>query len=182
MAETVRESRKSTPRPQGAGPGINGTVEWLTRAQASERLRVGIRRVLEYANDGHLRTRLERDPQSGQMAYLIHAGDVERFQTKRESAPVVTAVLRPKYSVPSAPPAAQASPHPAAWLTLEEAAAHSRLPASYLLELVVTKELPARDVGVRPGGKWRIKQEALDALPSGDSETSVTGHDSGAHR
>jgi excisionase family DNA binding protein len=53
---------------------------------------------------------------------------------------------------------------PRPWLTIDEAAAYSGLPASYLLGLIMAGELKARNVGPRPGGRWRVRKLDLDAI------------------
>jgi len=50
------------------------------------------------------------------------------------------------------------------WLTVDQAAAYSGLPASALRFLIDKGELKARYVGVRRGGQWRICKAALEEL------------------
>jgi len=50
------------------------------------------------------------------------------------------------------------------WLTVEEAAGYSGLPASFLLGLVESRRLPALDVGVRAGGRYRVARRDVDAI------------------
>ena len=60
------------------------------------------------------------------------------------------------------------------WLTVEEAATYSRLPAAYLRRCIDGNELDARNVLDRTDRfSWRIKRSAVDGLPptSPDGET-----------
>jgi excisionase family DNA binding protein len=50
------------------------------------------------------------------------------------------------------------------WLTLAEATDYSGLPESIVLQLVLTRKLPAMDVGRRRGGRWRIRRSDLERL------------------
>jgi len=49
------------------------------------------------------------------------------------------------------------------WLTLTEAA-QCGLPESYLLQMIESGELPARNVGRRGGGTWRVKRQDVEAI------------------
>ena len=60
------------------------------------------------------------------------------------------------------PGPAIAPPRP--WLTLDEAAEYSGLPASAVARLIHAGKLRALDVGIRPGGRYRIRRADLDAL------------------
>jgi excisionase family DNA binding protein len=53
------------------------------------------------------------------------------------------------------------------WLTIAEAADYTGLPESFLLHMIEEGDLPALDVGVRPGGKWRVSRRALDGISAG---------------
>jgi excisionase family DNA binding protein len=50
------------------------------------------------------------------------------------------------------------------WITIDEAAEVSGLPASCIKTLIEAKQLPAIDVGPRPGGRWRVKRTDLEKL------------------
>jgi hypothetical protein len=54
-------------------------VEWISQEDAAERLGLSVRRILEYATAGRIRTR-----QEGKAARELHAGDVERVAGERE--------------------------------------------------------------------------------------------------
>lgn len=53
---------------------------------------------------------------------------------------------------------------PTVWLTLDECAEVTGLPASLVHSLIASGALPALDVGIRAGGKWRVKRTDLDAI------------------
>jgi excisionase family DNA binding protein len=98
----------------------------------------------------------------------VNPTDVEREKGMRESREVTPHVMPPAGAVvparSMAPVAAPALRHEWAWLTLAEAEDYIRLPASYLLYMIECNELPARDVGIRAGGRWRVKRSDLDAI------------------
>jgi hypothetical protein len=48
------------------------------------------------------------------------------------------------------------------WLTLEQAADYSGLPAAVLLNFIALKKLNTLNVGRRRGGQWRIRRLDLD--------------------
>jgi excisionase family DNA binding protein len=50
------------------------------------------------------------------------------------------------------------------WLTLDEAAVYSGLPVSYLQKQIDDGCLAAIDVGVRPGGRYRVARRDLDTI------------------
>jgi excisionase family DNA binding protein len=52
------------------------------------------------------------------------------------------------------------------WLTLDQAADYSGLPAQILREMVIAGKLEAMDVGRRRGGKWRIRRLSLERIES----------------
>lgn len=152
-------------------------VQWLTKAEAAKRLDVSERRILEFAQAGVLESAKQRDPASGQMATVIHAGAVERFKDQRDQPrpaeprdPQAVAVHRAAVKKPAepggiAPPQTAAQPAPlCAWLTLEQAETYTGLPASELLSYIKVGNLLALDVGVRPGGRYRVKRADLDAI------------------
>jgi len=68
-------------------------------------------------------------------------------------------LARPDQSEPDS--VSKSAPPP--WLTVEEAAAYSGLPASFLLGLVESRRLPALDVGLGPDG-YRVRRLDVDAI------------------
>jgi len=137
--------------------------EYLTKAIAAQRLGLSVRRVLEISNAGKIRHRHIIDPGTQREQMVLLAADVKRMAAAKRGvlAPVGAEVVPHARTEPAPVPAAAA---PRLWLTAAEAAEYSGLPASYLIELVQSGLLLARDVGVRPGGKYRIRRVDLDGL------------------
>ena len=61
------------------------------------------------------------------------------------------------------------------WLTLAEADAYIGLPEGFLLLQVKSGKLPALDVGVRPGGRWRVSKRDLEAIAGERCADQVKG-------
>jgi hypothetical protein len=68
--------------------------------------------------------------------------------------------LNSQLSVRSALPATLAR----LWLTLGEAEDYSGLPASILYRMIHAGALPTIDVGIRRGGRWRVRRVDLDGI------------------
>ena len=145
---------------------------WLTKAEAAKRLGLSESRTAALGGArGPITTKRERAA-SGQMVTLFHAGDLERFLFQREhpeevsKLPVETAFTdlakTGMMSVRGLPRVEAETLKP--WVTIDQAAEITGLPASDIRHAVEFGELPARDCGPRPGGKWRIKRSDLDAL------------------
>ena len=123
---------------------------------------IGVRRVLEFAMTGAIKSAKQRDPKSHQMMVVLLKSDVERFRQERDNPPLLPAVPRdiaPRPQKQLAAPSALS-----AWLTLDEAADYIGLPSTFLLQGITAGKLPALDVGVRAGGRWRLKRTDLDAI------------------
>ncbi len=151
---------------------------WITKEAAAKYLTVrrngrkpepiSPRRILEYTQAGALRSALQRG-KSGQQEVMVLLADVLRLQQERENPPALPAVPRePKQKLLGPPASAALSaapvPHSRAWLTLDESSEYTGLPPAFLQSLVDAGTLPALNVGVRPGGRWRIKRADLDAI------------------
>jgi len=124
-----------------------------------------VRRLLELASRGLLRKRIVRDGKNGNRALTLFNGqDIDALATQSEApALLLSGPVRPlALPMPGEPKASFESPR--LWLTLAEAADYSGLPATFLIQLVAEKRLPAFDVGVRPGGRWRIARRDLDGI------------------
>jgi excisionase family DNA binding protein len=147
-------------------------VEWLSKDEAAKRLNISTRRVLEYASAGALQSTKFRNPATHHWQVKLHAGDVEKLRDERMLPQ--TAAARGRLALTTSTPnetglakhaaevAARSSPRP--WLTLHQAEEYTGLPESALLALIGSGALPALDVGVRPGGKWRVKRTDLDGI------------------
>jgi hypothetical protein len=162
--------------------------QWVSKEEAGVRLGssdrpLSPRRVLELAKEGRLTAELVRDPNSGQMVTRINAGSVERFIYNRNTPAEIPDPAPRKPGEVSGPhassqpsrtlaaladllrdsPAAGSIAHPARlWLTLEESAEYSGLPASVLSGFIGDGKLSAMNVGRRRGGQWRIRRLDLE--------------------
>ena len=143
-------------------------TELLTKQIAADRLNLSVRRLMELAAEGKFTRHRAYDPETKRDAFMFDAAEISAYQGRREydatPAPAALAV-RPRppldeYDIDE-PAAAGAF---RLWLTLAEAAEYSGLPASHLLAMIDAGELAARDVGVRPGGHWRVRKLDVDAI------------------
>jgi excisionase family DNA binding protein len=144
-------------------------TELLTKHLAAERLGLSVRRMMEFSNDGTFTRHRAFDPDTKREAVMFDAAEVEAFKAKNAAMPAPLAE-RPRLLL-DAPAGEPSDDEPAAgaddgrpWLTIAGAAEYSGLPASHLLAAIDSGELVARDVGVRPGGHWRIRRLDLDGL------------------
>ena len=118
----------------------------------------------------------------------IHTGSIERFIHERDTpepipdpAPRKPGEVRGPQASPQAPHALKRAnellailamlrdPHGIArparlWFTLTEASDYSGLPAATLRDFIAGGHLNAWDVGVRRGGRWRIRRIDLERL------------------
>ncbi len=155
---------------------VTVTNQWLTKYEAAERLNLSDRRVLVLAKAGRLDKKSERDA-SGQMAVMINAGSVERYLYELEhpelqGASGETGVSAARPAQPALLGASGATGAPPThlarltrpWMTVDEAAEDQGLPANFLLKLIESGKLRALDVGVRPGGRYRVCRKDLEEL------------------
>jgi hypothetical protein len=172
-------------QPQQA-PEKQPAPEWIDKAEAAKRLKISERTALALASEGKIATRRERNPATNQVAVQFDAVSVDRYGYLREHP-------EEKPAPPPKPPKAEIAPAPAndenavalfvqalqavlpaypatppapsgGWLTVMDGAAYCGLPAPVLHALIKAKRLPAWDVGVRRGGRWRVCRRDLDAL------------------
>ena len=129
--------------------------EYLTKEIAAKRLGLSVRRVLELRTDGKIRSSRQIDPATEREQVVLLASDVNRLVTDAANV----RLAREKLALPPTE-----APAPRPWMTAAEAADYSGLPAGFLVRAIETGELAALDVGVRPGGKYRIRRVDLDAL------------------
>lgn len=163
--------------------------EWISKADAAQALGVSPRQIERHIAAGRLRSRREpRRPHETAAPVSIAAADVEAIRAGRPNYhPVVEksgtmpdvhaandlALLVPPPAAPAAPaPDATAlldrlarllppPPPPRPWLSTEEAAAFSGLPAAWLRRAAAEGRIAALNVGVkRP--RWRILRSALE--------------------
>jgi hypothetical protein len=161
-------------------------IEWVNKEEAGILLGtigrpLSSRRVLELAKEGRIESGRVRDPNNGQTVVRIHAGSIERYlERKRNPEPVPS----PRDGSPDEPGMRQLrEPHTSrglkqlvnllrdgyadrmpAWLTLTQAADYSGLPAGMLRDFICHGKLRALDVGIRRGGRWRVRRMDLDLI------------------
>jgi len=151
---------------------------WVSVRDAAEKLNRSERRVQDLAASGRLRSL--RDPDSKNNGLLIHAGDVKRLMQERmqlaraaPTAALVRGFATPALAgLPAEPAAANAADIPKTWLTVAEASACGLNP-SYLVDLIESGALPARNAGTPSRKRWRICRADLDAL-RGESVSTAT--------
>lgn len=143
--------------------------EYISKRRAAEALGISPRRLLELSQSGQIRRHYHNDPQTRRRAAFFARPDVERLAAERiQAAPQSAAslaigggTLRPR-SQPIALPAPEAPARP--WLTVDEAAEYTGLPASFLAAMIAGGKLAALDVGVRAGGRWRVNRRDLEGI------------------
>jgi excisionase family DNA binding protein len=148
----------------GIMPNNNQVVkqEFWTKQIAAKYLGLSVRQLMEISLNGKLKRSKQFDPGTRREAAMFLRSDVEAL--KRAWTPAADsqlAIVRPAAPAPeaAAPPAA-----PQHWITLAEAADVCGLPAAVLLRLVREERLPAIDCGPRPGGRYRVRRDALGAI------------------
>ena len=149
--------------------------EYLTKPLAAKALGISPRRLVELAAAGHIRRHYHDDPKLRRRIVLFEKAEIDQLLAKRSveeipgSAVIPSRLLEPlmqsfeTYNRRSASEAA-APKFDALWLTPAEAAGYSGLPESFLIRMIQAKQLPAINVGPRPGGRWRISRRDLDAI------------------
>lgn len=145
-------------------PNNNQVVkqEFWTKQVAAKYLNLSVRQLMEISLNGKLKRSKQFDPGTRREAAMFLRADVEAL--KRAWTP---AAADSQLAIVRATAAPEAAPPPAApkhWLTLAEAAEASGLPESVLLRLVRETRLPAIDCGPRPGGRYRVRRDALGAI------------------
>lgn len=157
-------------------PDIEAEV-WITKEEAAKLLAISRngrkpqplseRRILEYTKSGALSSAKQRH-RSGQQMVVVSRADVLRLKQERENPPALPAIPNePRPKLLAAPKTATpplAIVPGCAWLTLEEAEAYTGLPATFLASRIDAGALPALNVGIRAGGRYRVKRADLDAI------------------
>lgn len=166
---------------------------YLTKTVAAKRLGISPRRLVELAAAGQINRHYNNGPNGRRIALFDEVEVDELLQNRIDAVPVAagapgagkTAALVPmryleaitaqlnepvrKLEPVFQAVASQINPTKkngcdALWLTPAEAAEYSGLPASFLVSMIEAKKLPALDVGVRKGGRWRISRRDVDAI------------------
>jgi excisionase family DNA binding protein len=162
---------KSKPAYRSSAPAVvTPGPEYISKQIAAQRLGLSVRRVLELSNAGSIRRRQVTDPVTKRRQTVLLARDVQRvvadgqkrlfaFRGGAAGAGEVAALppIQPPLQAPAPPPDRP-------WLTVDEAANYSGLPATFLLRMVEEKRLAALDVGVRAGGRYRVSRRDVDAI------------------
>src|SRR6186713_1211780 len=112
--------------------------EYISKRRAAEALGISPRRLLELSQSGKIKRHYHNDPKTHRRAAVFARPDVERLAAERiQAAPQSAAplaipggTLRPT----SQPIALPAPARP--WLTVDEAAEYTGLPASFLARLI----------------------------------------------
>lgn len=109
---------------------------------------------------------LEIRPLSGSGAALSHSGNPPSptLASSQESVTELVAKFLLEVNASREKLTAPAVPAERQWMTLAEADAYIGLPEGFLLIQVKAGKLPALDVGVRPGGRWRVSKRDLEAI------------------
>lgn len=137
---------------------------YVTKQIAAKRLGLSVRRVLELSARGLIKRRIVLDPGTKRKQTVFREEDVNRMIIDGNRSLVAfragdVAAAPPVQAIP-APPAVPDRP----WLTVEEAANYSGLPASFLHDMITRRRLAALDVGVRAGGRYRLARRDIDAI------------------
>jgi excisionase family DNA binding protein len=141
--------------------------EYISKQIAAARLGLSVRRVLELSNTGVIRRRQVVDPDTKRRQTVLLARDVQRAVVDGQKRLVAyrggAAPAGEVAALPPVQPPLQAAPD-RPWLTVDEAAHYSGLPASFLLGMIEEGRLGALDVGVRVGGRYRVARRDVDAI------------------
>lgn len=145
---------------------------WISKRVAAARLGITPRQVLNLAKQHKLTSKRMPDPASRQMTTFLLESEVAEFRRRPRRAEVVatdygrvretelsTLIMRALRALGARLPAA--ADYEAPWLSVEQSAAVSGLPAPYLRSLIATGELPARLVGP---GEYRVNRDELATL------------------
>jgi excisionase family DNA binding protein len=135
--------------------------QYLTKAVAAKQLDLSVRRVMEMSAAGRLPRHKRFDPATQREAVMFRALDVAKLKAEKTPRPVDLPALPEPAAVVRA---ASVPPPVRPWLTLAEAAEYSGLPESFLHSMIDQGALAALDVGVRPGGRYRVRRSDLDQI------------------
>jgi excisionase family DNA binding protein len=144
--------------------------DWILKDAAAEQLGLSPRQVERYAAAGKIRMKLVRIAGDRSDRNVYSMEDIRAILTERESGTLKlvergnTGLMAPEgpFFATLAAVLKQTAPPPRmdkAWLTLQEAAAYSGLPAPEIARLV--RELQVYAMG-RGRATWRIQRESLD--------------------
>ena len=129
---------------------------YFTKEDAAKRSGLSVRRIQELAKAGEIRRTYNLDETTNRKIALYLAEDIQAAVRRRRDGETALTVRQPEPPPPAIPSAK--------WLTLADASIYIGLPQSFLLDLVEHGRLPAFDVGVRAGGRYRVSRKSLDEL------------------
>ena len=144
--------------------------EYLSKEITADVLGLSVRRLMEISESGKRIKRYKiEDPETHREVVMFRRVDVEELKRVWTPAPIVAG---PKLlgagnaaaAAPVLPPAPPSGDTSLPWLTLDQAATYTGLPAAVLLHLVKGRRLRALDVGVREGGRYRVRRTDLDQI------------------
>jgi len=156
-------------------------TEYLNKELAAKHTGLSPRRLCDLAQHGYIRKKFEVDPKSKRQIAVFATEDLDKI-VRGESSQTWASPDTRKVSVAAMQQPTnggidamargadgrltpiEAKHYNRPWMTADEAADRTGLPASFLLGLVVAGKLPALDVGVRPGGRYRIAWRDLEML------------------
>lgn len=153
--------------------------KWITKQDAAEAIGVSTKQIERWAQDKEIQVVKWKRPEGGTRIVVCHPGDVERIARNRNPETETFVIPKDQAPVPNGDlPARQLSADrlvqilagalgtsqtsqtrlTGLWLTLQEAQEYSGLPVAILRVLIETGRLAAIDVGVRRGGRWRVRK------------------------
>jgi len=162
-------------------------TEYLNKELAAKHLGLSVRRILELAQRGVIEKEYTYDPKARRRVAVFSRSSLDNVKDNRHNY-LQTAGLPEKpakrggsYANDSQvsqsntliqlleqaarKDAATGNFAPApAWLTLTDAETFIGLPEAFLAAQIRAGKLPALDVGVRPGGRWRVSKRDLEAI------------------
>lgn len=142
--------------------------ELLTKQLAAQRLDMSVRRLMEISAEGQITRHRAIDPKTRREAVMFDAREVDQMKQAMNGRPVPLALPPgPPMSAALAAAAELEEDYDAPmrlWVTIAQAAEYTGLPASTITRLIDAGKLKALDVGVRPGGHWRVRKADLEAI------------------
>lgn len=132
---------------------------YLPKDLASKESGLSVRRLLELASAGRIRRIYRRDPKTNREIALFDAEEIRALGDR-----TVMTISTPTRAIAAMPQPIPADSHSSLWLTVTDAAAYVGLPEGFLVRLIRSGKLPAFDVGVRAGGRYRVSRKALEDL------------------
>ena len=164
-------------------------TEYINKSAAAKRTGLSVRRLLELAQRGDVRKQFVSDPNTKRKIAVFAVEDLDHLKDPGRCWPVSGAERRSMLRSGAAGAASPATlPRTTErgetngedtirtlvrqWMTLAEADAYIGLPEGFLLLQVKSGKLPALDVGVRAGGRWRVSKRDLEAIAAAPAAIS----------